>query len=178
MSGGVMSEAPNAGPSPSSDGLITVSQAAKLLMITEVWVRELAKKGYFTIPERGKVSLVAVVQGYVRSLKDEERRSSKSASASRVQIARAREIELRTAERERFVMRTDEALAVLDEIIGGLASEASGIPARITSDIELRDKIETALHDLFTRASDRLDERASALRAGSETDTPEPEDDA
>jgi hypothetical protein len=164
--------------SGASDDLIPIAEAAKLLMVTDVWVRQLAKQGYITIPERGKVSRVGAVQGYIRSLKDEERRSSKSAAASRVQIARAREIELRTAEREKFLIRTDEAMAVLDEIVGSLVSEASGIPARVTADIELRNKIETALHDLFARASDRLNERASAVRESSDADQAEPEDDA
>jgi hypothetical protein len=45
------------------------------------------------------VQLVGAVQGYLRYLKGDERRSAKSAADSRVRDARALEIELRIAER-------------------------------------------------------------------------------
>jgi hypothetical protein len=66
-------------------GLIPIGQAARLLMISEERIRQLVKQGFIPRPEkRGFVQLVGAVQGYLRYLKDDERRSAKSAADSRV----------------------------------------------------------------------------------------------
>ena len=98
--------------SQNSAGLITVAKAAALLMISDQWVRDLGKKGYVPKAVGGMVPLVAAVQGYIRWLKDEERRTSKSAAASQVQQERALEIRMRR-EREAGIlieMRTVETI--------------------------------------------------------------------
>ena len=83
-------------------GLIPIGQAARLLMISEERIRQLVKQGYVPKSEkRGYVQLVGSVQGYLKDLKEDERRSTKSAADSRVRDARALEIELRIAERTR-----------------------------------------------------------------------------
>ena len=58
-------------------GLIPIGQAARLLMISEERIRQLVKQGFIPRPEkRGFVQLVGAVQGYLRYLKDDERRSA------------------------------------------------------------------------------------------------------
>ena len=71
-------------------GTITIDVAAKLLMVTPEWIRRLSKDGWIAKTERGRYRVVDVVQGYVRFLKDEARRSTKTASHSRLQEIRAR----------------------------------------------------------------------------------------
>ena len=62
-------------------GLIPIGQAARLLMISEERIRPLQKQGYVPkADKRGVVQLVGAVQGYLRYLKDDERRSAKSAA--------------------------------------------------------------------------------------------------
>ena len=90
-------------------GLIPIGQAARLLMISEERIRQLVKQGFIPKPEkRGFVQLVGAVQGYLRYLKDDERRSAKSAADSRVRDARALEIELRIAERSRELIPVED----------------------------------------------------------------------
>ena len=70
-------------------GLIPIGQAARLLMISEERIRQLVKQGFIPKPEkRGFVQLVGAVQGYLRYLKDDERRSAKSAADSRVAVTK------------------------------------------------------------------------------------------
>ena len=77
-------------------GLIPIGQAARLLMISEERIRQLIKQGYVPKCEkRGYVQLVGAVQGYLKYLKEDERRSTRSAADSRVRDAWALEIELR-----------------------------------------------------------------------------------
>jgi hypothetical protein len=67
-----------------------------------------------------------------------ERRSEGGAAESALKLAKAREIELRTAERARELIEFDEACAVLDDIIGGITSDLSGLPAAATRDLAMR----------------------------------------
>jgi hypothetical protein len=150
--------------SPSQAGLISVETASKLLMISPVRVRQLVSEGYIPKASRNSYPLVGLVQGYIRFLKDEERRTSKSATANRVGEARAAEIELRTAERANRLIETDEALDVMDDLLATYKAEMAGIPARVTRDVTLRRKIKTELDDAFLRASARFEQSASAIR--------------
>jgi hypothetical protein len=143
--------------------LLTTAQAAALLEIGPERVRQLVKSGH--IEKRGKdqVPLVSAVRGYIRFLKDDERRSSKSASASRVQDARAEEIALRVAERRGRLVDIVEHNDIFTEAFGTLKSEFAGIPARLTSDITFRRKIETEHDDAFRRCADRFESATADL---------------
>ena len=137
-------------------GLIPVGQAARLLMISEERIRQLVKQGYVPRSEkRGYVQLVGSVQGYLRYLKDDERRSAKSAADSRVRDARALEIELRIAERTRDLIPIEDALTDMAELAGMVRSELAGLPARLTRIIDERQKIETEIDGVLSRLAER-----------------------
>lgn len=77
-------------------GLIAIGQAARLLMISEERIRQPVKQGFIPKQEkRGFVQFVGAMECYLRYLKDDERRSARSAVDSRVRDGRAPEIELR-----------------------------------------------------------------------------------
>jgi hypothetical protein len=148
-------------------GLIPIGQAARLLMISEERIRQLVKQGYVPKPEkRGFVQLVGAVQGYLRYLKDDERRSTKSAADSRVRDARALEIELRIAERSRELIPVEDALNDMVELAGMVRSELAGLPARLTRIVAERQKVETEIDGILSRLSQRAAEKAEGLEAG------------
>ena len=148
-------------------GLIPIGQASRLLMVSEQWIRDLTRQGFIPKCEkRGFVQLVGAVQGYIRFLKDQDRRSSKVASESRVKEARAREIELRIAERERDLIPLEDALADMAELVGMVRSETAGLPARLTRIIDERQKIESEINGFLIRLADRAAEKAASLEAG------------
>jgi hypothetical protein len=61
-------------------GLIPIGHAARLLMISEERIRQLQKQDTYTRRTSAAwYSFVGAVQGYLRYLKDDERRSAKSA---------------------------------------------------------------------------------------------------
>lgn len=151
-------------------GLIPKDQACRLLMITPQWLNRLQSQGYIPTSPRGKVSLVGAVQGYIKSLKDEERRSTKNAAESRVRDARASEIELRTAERSRDLVSREEAERAVDHIFGQFKAELIGIPARVTRDLALRRKLEDEIDGALERGCTRIGEARGALRAGRDLD--------
>jgi hypothetical protein len=144
-------------------GMITVDQAARLIMVTDVWVRQLIKMGFIPKPVKGLVPLVAVVQGYIKFLKDEERRSSKSAADSRVRDARAKEIELRIAREQRELIPTEEALAICSNIVGHTMSRLTGLPAEFSRDLNERRRLEAAIDAIRVEVADLLREYRLAL---------------
>jgi phage terminase Nu1 subunit (DNA packaging protein) len=139
---------------------ISTQEAAALLEITPHRLRQLIAEGHIAQAKRAKVGLVGAVQGYIRFLKDDTRRSSKSASASRVQDARAREIDLKIAEREGRLIDAVEHRDLFAESFGIIKSGLDSIPARVTRDMALRRKIETEIDDVLRRAADRFEQAA------------------
>ncbi|MDP3316973.1 MAG: hypothetical protein Q8M47_13025 [Devosia sp.] len=148
-------------------GLIPIGQAARLLMISEERIRQLVKQGYVPkLEKRGYVQLVGAVQGYLKYLKEDERRSTRSAADSRVRDARALEIELRIAERTRDLIPLEDALTDMAELAGLVRSELAGLPARLTRIIDERQKVETEIDGVLTRLAERAAQKAESLEAG------------
>lgn len=145
--------------------MISIGQAARLLMVTEQWVRDLGKKGYITGIERGKVPLVSAVQGYINWIKDEERRSSKTATASKVQEERALEIKQRRELAAGNLVELQAVGALVADVFGVLRSEFAGIPAAVTRDLSMRGDIESRQNDAFARARERFEKQSMALRS-------------
>ena len=99
-------------------------------------------------------------------MKDDERRSAKSAADSRVRDARALEIELRIAERSRELIPVEDALNDMAELAGMVRSELAGLPARLTRIVAERQKVETEIDGVLSRLSQRAAEKAEGLEAG------------
>jgi hypothetical protein len=146
--------------------LINTEEAGKLIMKIPDRVRQLAKAGWIAqegTPSDRRYRLLDVVQGYIRFRDDEDRRTTKIAAHSRITDARSREVELKNAQREGRLIDLEEVLAVIEEIIGMLRSQLSGLPARVTRDLQFRRTIETAVNDILDSIADLAAERAKAL---------------
>jgi hypothetical protein len=158
-------------------GMMSAESASKLLMITRQRIAQLVREGFIPAPaSRGAYHVVGTVQGYIRFLKDEERRTSKTQAESKVRDARAREIEIRIAEKTRDLVPMDEAMNAVDYVFGLLKTELVSMPARITRDLALRRQIEDELDGTLARATGRVAQAGLALRAGRDPDAADAED--
>lgn len=147
-------------------GLIPAGQMAKLLMVTSQWLRQLSARDYIPKAVKGQYQLIPTVQGYIRFLKDEERRTSKVQADSGLKAARQREIEIRTARDEGRLVEMEDVELVVSSVFATLRSELSGIPASVTRDVSLREKIEKGLNGAFARSQGRFQEASAAIRSG------------
>lgn len=170
--------AENKKEAPPQTGMITASQASKLLMVTPQWLRQLAAKDYIPKAVNGQYPLVAAVQGYIRWLKDEDRRSSKVQAESGLKAARQREVELRIAEKEGRVVDMEDVEAFFAFNAATFRAELEGVPASVTRDLKLREAIEQALNGAISRYERRFREAGEALRAGRDPLGTTAEDDA
>lgn len=135
------------------DGRRSVHLAGPLIGKSAQWIRRLIAEGFIPKQTDGTVLERDVYLGYIRWLTDEQRRATKVAAESRVRDARAREIELRIAEREGRLIEIVDMEEVLDEYGGMLRAELSGLPARVTRDLVLRRTIEQAIEDILNRVT-------------------------
>lgn len=158
------------------DALVPVAQMAELLMVTQQHLALLQRDG--KIPKSGSPGAVVMrvlVQGYIKWIKDENARASKSGSQSRVQQARAQEIELRIARDEGLLVEMEKLFAIFAETFGSLRSELAGVAAASTRDPELRIVIEGHINDAVERLRTRFEARARELE-GSADSTDEPDE--
>jgi len=157
--------------------MISTTDAAALIGKSRKWLAKLVSDGL--VRKTGRYFRPAdVAKGHIAFLTDTQRRASKTATLAAVQIARAREIELRIARADHAIIELDEALGVLDEIIGGLKADLDGLAAAVTRDATLRNLIEGRVDEILKRAAESLQQKGRALRssgsaidAGAEDDT-------
>lgn len=147
-------------------GILNSETAAKLIMCTPEWLRRLTKDGWIKKVAKDQYRIVDVVQGHINYLKDENRKATKTAAASRVQDARATEIELRVARETNQMVDIDELDAILTDYVGAFRSDLSGVPAASTRDLALREIIEKNLNEAIERCRRGFETEAKGLRSG------------
>jgi hypothetical protein len=158
--------------------VISTKQAGVLLKLTQPRLSQLETAGWIARVGPGRWRLIELVQGYTKSLKDDTKRSSQTITLAAVQSARAREIEMRIAREEHKLIDLDEALSVLDEVVGGMKADFDGLAASVTRDPVLRSTIEVKVDEIYRRHADGLDQKARSLRASGAAIEADPEDDA
>ena len=122
--------------------------------VTEGWLHPIGR--------RGKYKWFDACQGYVRWLKDENRKTSKSASDSRMRDAKAREIEIRTQQRLGRLVPLEVYEEMIDSITGMVRTEFAGLAAACTRDLTMRRIIEREVNARFRRIAEHA--MAQAIR--------------
>lgn len=160
-------------------GLISAEQAAQLVELSTERLRQLVKEGFIPPPpKRGFYTLVGVVRGCLNFYRDTERRATKVAAESKVRDARAREIELRIAEREGRVIDLEDTQDVFMHMTGLLRSTLSGIPAAYTRDLAERRRLEALITHAIDQFCGGLEAQIAALQGGAGASQDLPGDDA
>ena len=147
-------------------GTISAGQAARLLDLTHERLRQLAAEGFIPKAERGRYPLVGVVQGYIKFLNDEERRSARSKPDADLRAARQREVEMRNAEREARVIDYDDAVAFSSDFIRTAREVFAGVGEQATDDPAMAAIIDTHISGIISRAEQRFRAAHEAWRTG------------
>jgi hypothetical protein len=91
----------------------------------------------------------------VRWLRDEDRKTSKSAADSRMRDAKAREIEVRTQQRLSRLVPLEIYEQMIDTLAGMVRSEFAGLAAACTRDLVLRRIIEREVNARLRRIAEQ-----------------------
>lgn len=145
---------------------INMRDAADLLGVTVERVGQLVRSGHIERIGRGKTTARSAVQGYAAFLKESSDRATRTSAQERVAAARAAEIEQRTAVRNRELIPMEESLQAMQILVGIVVSEAESVPARVTRDLPLRQKIEDAIREMRSRIAAALREQRTAVKTG------------
>lgn len=138
-------------------------------------IRQLVKAGYISKMRPGQTTIVSAVQGYIRFLKDEDRKNTQKGAAGKATEARTKEIELRIAERRRDLIPQDDAKAAVTQLAATVRAEFTGLPARWTRDMVERRRLEQEIDASFERIADALESAKTALATGGDDPSPERE---
>jgi phage terminase Nu1 subunit (DNA packaging protein) len=114
----------------------SLSEVSRHLLLSREMIRRLVAERVIERRADGSFDLDQARHAYIRHLRD--RRSEKGAAEAALQRAKAREIELRTAERAHELIEIDEAIGALDSILGAVISELAGLPGAATRDLGMR----------------------------------------
>jgi hypothetical protein len=153
------------------EGEIEVGVGARLIMVTERRIQQLAAQGWVKRP----YTVVSVVQGYIRFLQDEQRKGSRTSEEGAVRAERARKLKLENDETEKLTLRMDDAIAALDAIVGPIKSELAGVAPQVTDDIPQRRRIEDAIDAVLDQLAKRFGKACADLLAGRDALEAEPE---
>lgn len=144
---------------------------AKHLDLSRQRVPQLVDEGVIKANDDGSFDLDACRLAYIRWLRGEDRRATKSAADSRLRDMKAEEVQLRMDEKRGVLLAAGqaEAVKVIDEFFGGLKADLLAIPARVTTDIATRRKIEDGLNQAFGAAAKRAIDAADRVETAGAT---------
>lgn len=158
--------------------VVGAETAAKLILVTPRHLARLVADGWIERAAPGRYHLIKVVHGYIKYLKDEGRRTSKSASESRLKDMRAQEVEMRVAQKRGELVSLDAATEAFDRMTGEYLQSLSSLPARVTRNVRERQRIEALIDSERQRISDRFAAIGKHLASGGSSDDPNAADDA
>lgn len=143
---------------------MSVAEMSQLIGLRPRRLQYLVTKGIVPPPDRGRYDVVGVVQGYVKFLAGDAPRSATIVKPSALQDARAREIEANIARRSEAMKANalDACIALVDASAGGLKVDLLSIPARVTTDLPLRRRIEGEITAALQAASGRCAKAAKS----------------
>lgn len=146
---------------------IGAGELGRMLDVSAQFLGNLLRDGHIErAAQHGRYQLETSVRGYVHFLRGARKSAPKAAAAVRLQEARADEVALRVAERQRELIPIEDAEAALDHLLATVRSELGGLSARVTRDIPTRRLIERGLNDALERMAVSFDASSEAARKG------------
>jgi C4-dicarboxylate-specific signal transduction histidine kinase len=134
--------------------------------VTAPRVSQFAAEGWLKpVGKRGRYSWFDACQGFVRWLRDEGRRTSKSASDSRMRDAKAHDIEVRTRQRLNRLVPIEIYDEMIDSMAGVVRSEFAGLAAVCTREMTMRRIIEREVNARLRRIAEHALAQAIRLEA-------------
>lgn len=145
---------------------ISTAQAGVLLGLSQERIRQLCASGYIARHRKGFTTATAAVQGYIRFLKAEARKTPASTAASRSHAAKASLIEASTARRRAELIDLSEAEHVIARIASTAISRLRKTPSDKALSASTR-KVMAAEIAAACRAIEKARDRAlAALNTG------------
>lgn len=158
----------------------TAAEFATFAGRSRQWVHNLIRDGWISADDamKGRYPLAALVCGVMAYYEDQGKRETTKDVVARVTEARAREIELRISMKERELIPRDDATLAIDLVVGVVNQQLSGLPARITRDLEQRRRVEGLIDEAKAEIARSVAGSAGLIEEGLDPSETFTEDDA
>jgi hypothetical protein len=137
----------------------TLAAVAAHLGLSRTAARDLEIQGVLS----RAAGLDACRLAYLRHLRS--RRSGQGQAETALRQARAREVELRTAERAHKLCETEEMIGAMEQILAKFVMKLDAVAPRATRDLEIRRQIQASINTARNEYADELAKQAAAFRA-------------
>ena len=136
---------------------------AAILGISEEHVSRLARDGHLPQSTKGRYDLAQAVQAYVHYCSHGKAHNENLKSKQRWEEAKAKKVELETAQLERKLVTIEDAQIAINEAMVIIATQLDGIGGRLASEIagmtdpaEIRQRLLNETRRIRAAAADRL----------------------
>lgn len=145
---------------------LNMAAIAELVGLSERRVRQIAEAARIVPEKRGQWPGPAVVQAVLDDARASRSTSPLAVAQERVAEARAREIEIRTAERRRELIPVEDAVAAMDAVVAAWVTPLEELPRRLFCDADGIRKAHEVIDECRTRAAANIADAAQACRDG------------
>ena len=133
-----------------ADDVVTANSLATHLGCTRQNIARLTAEAVIEQRSDGCYDQTASRLRYIKHLRSDNRRSPRTqADADHVRV-KIEMLQLRLMEKQRMLVRREDANALLDEICGVVLTHLSGMAARCSRDMIVRRNIDAAVHQVRT----------------------------
>jgi hypothetical protein len=152
-------------PKPTRPLIVAHGVVAEWLTISRQRVDQLVREGHLKRIKKDQYNLAECVQGYIKFLREDQRRYTIHAADSRVRDARARELEVRTQQRLYHLVPASLYNEMISYIVGVVRSEFAGLAAAATRDLDMRRLIDREVNERFKRIGQAALAEATRIEA-------------
>ena len=147
---------------PTGTTLVSMEQFARHIGLSREIVRRLIAENILAPAPDGRLDLDKSRLAYLQHLRQ---RPTRSAAQDEWRSAKAREVELRMAERCHELIERPAAKEVVEDVLATLLVGLQGLAARVGGrDLALRRKIDDEIYRIRKEAADRIQKHAASLR--------------
>lgn len=145
-----------------------VTEVTMITMIERGIVKPLRKRAPLKGSKNGRpplvFNLIDSVQDYSVFLRNTSKKTPDA--DEKIKAARAREVEVRTAQRENKLVDIEEANVLLDGVVGAFRTRLTGLSSQVTRDLPLRATIDKTIEGLLTQIANDFQAKADVLNQG------------
>lgn len=130
------------------------------------WVQDLRSGGFIQVPERSTYPADLLIRGVIAYYEFRLEEGTKKSAATKASEARTREAEIRMAKMTRDLISMSDAEDVISEFAAMVLASLTGLPARVTRDLDLRQKIEAEIDGAIDQIRGAAEKAGATLLAG------------
>ena len=149
---------------PTKPATVSATKLAQHLDLSRTRIEQLERDGVFQRVGGDGFNVDASRVNYIRHLRKERQQSPRGAADVEFVAAKTRLMRLRIAQKERTLMMTDEAMAMLDAVCGTFRTALSSLPAQIGGrDLPERRRVEHICNAALQKVHDEAIAQAEKL---------------